>query len=247
MIWQNYNRIFITIVILVLSIASCYGQEYRDVVFMKNGSVIKGFYKELYPNDSIRMETIDGGYFVCALADIERIAKERTEVYLIERQPEIINMVWYKKGYRAFFEYGSWVNLDDTKVSSTSFITSHGYAFSNLLFIGAGMGIDRISTEKESFIITQNGINMPLFINLRCNILRRRISPFVDIKGGYTVLGIKGNYGTISSGVDFNITPRIGIYLSLGYYLMQIKDESYRPSKDKEYTSNAVFKLGIHF
>ena len=69
----------LTIVLLCLAClpSTACAQEYRDVVFLKNGSVIKGFYKELYPSDSLRMETIDGGVLVCAFSDIERIAKER--------------------------------------------------------------------------------------------------------------------------------------------------------------------------
>ena len=236
----------ITIALLFFEGITVSAQEYRDVIYMKNGSVIKGFYKELYPGDSLHMETIDGGLFICAVSDIERIAKERKDVYLIKRQPEIVNAEWYKNGYRAYIEYGSWMNLDDTRAHATSFVTSHGYAFGKVVFIGGGFGVDRISLDNNSTVITKSEINLPIFANLRVNILKRRLSPFVDLKAGYTVLGVKGGYGSFSSGLEFNITPRFGLILSLGYYFMNIEDVAYRSDSNKANTSNAFFRLGVH-
>lgn len=244
---QKIYKILFTLLLLLVYKATISAQEYRDVVFLKNGSVIKGFYKELYPSDSLHMETIDGGIFICPISDIERIAKERNDVYLIERQPEIINTEWYKNGYRAYIEYGSWMNLDDTRTSATSFITSHGYAFLKVVYLGAGFGIDRISLDNNSTIITQSGINLPIFANLRVNILKRRFSPFLDLKTGYTVLGVKGGYGSFSSGLEFNITPRFGLILSMGYYFMNIENIEYRSDSKKSNISNVFFRLGVHF
>lgn len=77
------------------------------MVFLKNGSVIKGFYKELYPNDSLRMETIDGGVLVCAFSDVERIAKERTSLYVVNVQEDIDPPIrtWRPKGLLASHGY----------------------------------------------------------------------------------------------------------------------------------------------
>lgn len=83
MIKRFFFFCFLTFAVICVS-----AQDYRDVVFLKNGSVIKGFYRELYPSDTLRMETIDGGIFVCAMSDVVRIAKERTSLYVVNIQDE---------------------------------------------------------------------------------------------------------------------------------------------------------------
>ena len=52
----RYHKAFLLgLIFIALSWSTCcFAQDYRDVVFLKNGSVIKGFYKELYPGDSLR-------------------------------------------------------------------------------------------------------------------------------------------------------------------------------------------------
>ena len=103
-------------------------QEYRDVVFLKNGSVIKGFYKELYPADSLRMETIDGGILVCAFSDIERIAKERTRIYVVNTQEDnlLAHRRWRPRGYA-----GSHRDIGTVHVARLSVLaaTLHGTGF----------------------------------------------------------------------------------------------------------------------
>ena len=102
------KRITGIIVLLACFLSAVQAQEYRDVVFLKNGSVIKGFYKELYPNDSLRMETIDGGVLVCAFSDVERIAKERTSLYVVNVQEDLDPPIrtWRPKATEVFWSTG---------------------------------------------------------------------------------------------------------------------------------------------
>ena len=95
------GKLWLTALLLLCLPSIIRAQEYRDVVFLKNGSVIKGFYKELYPADSLRMETIDGGILVCAFSDIERIAKERTRIYVVNTQEDnlLAHRRWRPRGY----------------------------------------------------------------------------------------------------------------------------------------------------
>ena len=51
-----------------------YGQ-YQDVVYLKNGSMIRGVIIEQVPNRSVKMETADGNIFVFQMDEIETISK----------------------------------------------------------------------------------------------------------------------------------------------------------------------------
>ena len=50
--------------------------NYRDIVYLKNGSIIKGIVLEQIPNVSLKMETSDGNIFVFEMKDVEKITKE---------------------------------------------------------------------------------------------------------------------------------------------------------------------------
>ena len=62
---------FISISIIVVA-----QQSYQDVVYLKNGSIIRGVIIEQIPNKSIKIETADKSVFVYQLDEIEKMAKE---------------------------------------------------------------------------------------------------------------------------------------------------------------------------
>ncbi|MDD4002083.1 MAG: hypothetical protein WCS10_01355 [Bacteroidales bacterium] len=47
-----------------------------DVVYLKNGSIIKGVITEINPNVNLKMKTSDGNIFVFEMKDVEKIIKE---------------------------------------------------------------------------------------------------------------------------------------------------------------------------
>lgn len=48
----------------------------RDVVYLKNGSVIKGAVLEQIPDKTVKIQTSDGSIFVFQMSEVERITKE---------------------------------------------------------------------------------------------------------------------------------------------------------------------------
>jgi hypothetical protein len=52
-------------------------QDLQDVVYLKNGSVIRGLITQQIPNKTLTIQTTDGNVFVWAVDDIEKITKER--------------------------------------------------------------------------------------------------------------------------------------------------------------------------
>lgn len=47
-----------------------------DVVYLKNGSIIRGMVVETIPNETIKIRTADGSIFVYSLDEVEKITKE---------------------------------------------------------------------------------------------------------------------------------------------------------------------------
>ncbi len=57
----------------------CFSQEaaLQDVVYLKNGSIIRGVIIEQIPEQSLKIRTADGSVFVYQMSEIERIRKEK--------------------------------------------------------------------------------------------------------------------------------------------------------------------------
>lgn len=53
--------------------------EYQDVVYLKNGSVIRGLIIEQIPNQSLKIQTKDGSVFFYKMDDVEKITKEQSK------------------------------------------------------------------------------------------------------------------------------------------------------------------------
>ena len=50
--------------------------NYQEIVYLKNGSIIKGIVLEQIPNVSLKMKTSDGNIFIYEMKDVEKITKE---------------------------------------------------------------------------------------------------------------------------------------------------------------------------
>jgi hypothetical protein len=59
-----------------------YAQELQDVVYLKNGSIIRGIIIEQIPNKTLKIKTADGSVFVYQMDDIARITREAMPVPL---------------------------------------------------------------------------------------------------------------------------------------------------------------------
>ena len=59
--------------LLLLSIFSLYCYEFIEVVYLKNGSIIRGLIIEQQPNVLIKIQTKDGSIFVYKMDEVEKI------------------------------------------------------------------------------------------------------------------------------------------------------------------------------
>lgn len=62
-------------VVLFVSLHS-FSQMTRDVVYLKNGSIIKGQITEMNPSESIKIQTADGSLFVYQMSEVLKMEKE---------------------------------------------------------------------------------------------------------------------------------------------------------------------------
>ena len=69
----------LAVVLFTFYIGPVIGQvKSQDVVYLKNGSIIRGIIVEQVPNKSLKIETSDRSIFVYQIVEIEKITKENT-------------------------------------------------------------------------------------------------------------------------------------------------------------------------
>ena len=72
---KNYIRLFLLAAVILLSVTALVAQT-KDIVYLKNGSVIKGMILEMIPEKTIKIQTADGNIFVYNMSEVEKVGKE---------------------------------------------------------------------------------------------------------------------------------------------------------------------------
>lgn len=213
---------------LLLSISTYVAaQNYTEVVYLKNGSIIKGVIIEQVPSVSLKIKTRDGSLIICKMDEVSKITKEEwnepEEQYSRgERHTKDFRRMARKtlKGYKGFVDAGYLFDTNDSDASKLEVTTSHGYQFNNYFYLGGGAGV--------SYFGDRDLIGVPVFLDFRANFINKKITPFADVKAGYTVGDIEGVYTTTGIGVRFSLKGKKAINLKLEYnYQQSVISEGY--------------------
>lgn len=234
------KKILVLFILLLGFSTYSIAQNYTEVVHLKNGNIIKGVIVEQVPNVSLKIKTADGSLFVYSLSEVEKITKEeivRTKDYRVTARNTL-------KGYKGFVDAGYIFDTSDNNASKFSISTSHGYQFNNYLFLGAGMAIDCYTDADES------KFGVPIFANFRANFINKKITPFADLKSGYSIGDINGTYVALGLGVRFTLQNKMALNLRMEYnYLQhQLGDyNGYYVYDDYMDIDGIGFKIGLEF
>lgn len=188
-------------------------QKMTESVYLKNGSIIKGVIIEQVPNESLKIKTADGSLFVYQIDEVLKITKD----YPTSLDNKLSGR---SKGYRGFVDLGFTPGVGDLATNRLEFSTSHGYQFNPYVYLGIGAGLHYYYEGGDAFVI-------PIFVNPRVNFLDTNITPFIDLKLGYSVVDAEGFYFNPNIGVSFKTQERKTINVSIGYTMQKVKYNSY--------------------
>ena len=100
-------RKLLLVLTLLLSISTYVAaQNYTEVVYLKNGSIIKGVIIEQVPNVSLKIKTGDGSLIICQMSDVTKITKE--ERYTRDYRKDTNDRKAARntlKGYKGFVDF----------------------------------------------------------------------------------------------------------------------------------------------
>lgn len=202
-------------VILFFTAVNVHAQNLQEVVYLKNGSVIRGIIIEQIPNESLKIQTADGSIFAYKMDEVEKITKETAQKsYYKTNFGSKFNGKGLSAGYRGFVDLGYTIGTGTFGEDRVEFATSHGYQFNPYVYLGLGAG--------AHYYYNSEIVEIPIFAHVRSEFLNNSISPFFDFKIGYSLYDASGFYMTPSVGCRFALGNRNGISVGLGYTMQKI-------------------------
>ncbi len=147
-----------------------YAQPEKGVVYLKNGSILKGRYHYFDDSGKIKIESA-GNTWVFNASEVDTITSRR-----IARKNEIKQQLANRKFYFRT-ELGVLAgNSENSQSAPLSFSSSLNYYFLPELAAGAGIGVEFF---KETYL--------PVFANLEYKFRNEASTPYLFLKAGYQV------------------------------------------------------------
>lgn len=141
--------------------------------------------------------------------------------------------------YKGSIEGGRTFHTDDIGMFSTTDIyTTHGVQLGSRFYIGAGAGV-RLGDDYTS---------IPLYGSVRYTLLKKKISPFIDAKIGYSLLDAAGFYANPGAGVNWNFYKSLSVFLKVGYtYNSEAYGEAWNKDGEAVYPHGVSASIGFSF
>ncbi|MBO5720562.1 MAG: hypothetical protein J6R61_03420 [Bacteroidales bacterium] len=256
------KKFILFLIFAIAGIGVAAAQNYQEVVYLKNGSVIRGVIIEQIPNQSVKIQTSDGNIFVYQISEVEKITKEQamaptrqryTNNYVPrERVARAPKERAYRQDaflptpcYKGFFDFGYTIGVGYRGEGRISMSTTHGVQIIPYLYIGAGLGF--------KYYHYSGSMGLPLYADIRANFLKGRITPFLDFRAGYSFLDDWGAYVSPTVGCNFGYGRKAGFSVALGYEFQKAEFYHYDYyGGGYSYTSyencgGFVIKVGVDF
>lgn len=198
---------YLVLLALIFLPISLHAQEkVEDVVYLKNGSIIRGEIIELNDGEYLKIETAGRNIFVFNMDDVDNIRLE-----------EVPNEHYFKSsGYMS----RSGIDIMQSNNSSTPrFYTVHGKQFTPQF--GAGFGIG-ITPYNDPLML------IPFYVDMNLRLVKANVSPFLALKTGYnfsyhddeSIIFNNHRGGLLfnpSFGMQFNLSNGFGWFINAGY------------------------------
>jgi hypothetical protein len=238
---------YLALILFELVTSLAFAQStYEDVVYLKNGSIIRGAIIEHVPDKSIKIKTADRSMFVYQMDEIEKFTKEE----ITNENDSSGNKLGLEKGLKKIIEMGFANKLGDYGKDRYTLNIIYGYQFNPYFSLGLGTGLHYYYQERVNDVI------IPVFADLRLNFANNKISPYIALGAGYsfeatTEFNGLGVFLNPTAGVSLKFSNKSTLNIGLGFErqkmdLYEFKDLTNRYTIYKN--SDAIcMNVGISF
>ena len=117
----------------------------------------------------------------------------------------------FEKGYRGNVSLTGNIGINkDFSNNGIELTTSHGHNFGDGMYIGGGIG----------FNVNSDFVNIPVFLDMKYNILDRELSPYIDCRVGGVLIVEEALALMVSPAIGFDyrkMSFRVGYKCEAGY------------------------------
>jgi hypothetical protein len=193
------KTVLLTFIMFIFNSPFLRAQEV-DHVYLKTGSVIRGKILEVEPVDHVKIEDMCGNIWYYKIGEVEKITSEpfgsvnRRDQQPIGFGPGFVNMT--SIGFLAGTSHNE-------QVAPLSLLMVNGYRTPYGLFAGFGTGIEFFSTSY-----------LPLYLDLRYDLLGKEVVPYIMAKGGYG-LPLSSDRSEYDISYEYSGGPLLGLGIGL--------------------------------
>ena len=223
------KTVFFTVLlsIFVMAGGSLLGQEsnrLEDVIYLKDGSIIRGTVTEIIMGEHVKVEILGGSVLVYQESEIEMITKERPLYKKIVLRPfkEDLPIYIREQGVFQAFSWGFGLYRDawDEAILTTTFNYRAGYKWNRYAALALGVGFDPYN----------EGVIMPFFLEYHADLSRSVVAPYVFGQLGYGWGAIRnwpatsfdgGVYSQLGIGIKRHTRHKAEWMLTLSYKAQQ--------------------------
>ncbi|MEO0468222.1 MAG: hypothetical protein AAF206_01280 [Bacteroidota bacterium] len=219
---QFLLRIIFCLIFLSGLASVAFGQKIfeQDVVYLKNGSIIRGEITEQKLGESVSIQLITGEVYVFSHQDIEKITVEGPKFSKIRlRYRKDLRTVYYRKpglynsvSFGLAFNESRWGGVE----AFPSLQYKVHYHVNQFVNVGLGAALDGYG----------QGLIVPLFGELSGDLLRRKVTPFYLLNAGWGIGAAPGwqvrrldgkAMGMAAVGLKFRTYRRTEFLFSVGF------------------------------
>ncbi|MEN8227225.1 MAG: hypothetical protein ABFS38_03650 [Bacteroidota bacterium] len=171
-----------------------------DHVYLKNGSVIRGNILEIELADHVKIQDLCGNIWYHKISDVEKITAEPYQADFNVKKESLGFDTGFVNMTSIGFLAGSSNNM---QVAPFSLLMVNGWRNSLGLFAGVGMGIEFLSSNY-----------LPVFLDLRYDLLGQDVVPYVMAKGGYS-MPLSSDRSEYEIETSYSGGPLVGIGVGL--------------------------------
>ncbi|MEI6048370.1 MAG: hypothetical protein WCS03_05690 [Bacteroidota bacterium] len=173
------------IIILLISVFQLSAQKTKDVLYLKNGSIIYGRLIEI-ADEQYKMRTTDGSIFIYKSSEVEKFAKESP---LFDGRKEV--------GFGFSLEAGFLIGSQHTEYPTPFSFNFLGSAASNTTNITSlGSGVEFYGRPYT-----------PLFLEYKHIFFNKKTTPFIFVRGG-GVIPLGRNEESTSTNYNYSNGPK---------------------------------------
>ena len=209
---KKYSALLLFVLITTLS----FGQNnYQDVVYLKNGSIIRGVIIEQVPNKSIKIQTAGQNVFFYQMDEIEKLTKEQRQ----GKSNSSFDNSGLQSGYKGIVELGFQIGTGDYGMDRLKLNIINGFQVNPYFSLGFGTGFRRYFDAEATLI--------PIFADFRTNFIDNKISPYLSLGVGYSFDATNDFEGVgfllnPTVGVSFKVSDKSALNIGLGYEMQKM-------------------------